>query len=337
MLERDCFYDNAKALLIFLVVLGHFVFYVTPISKDMKTIFFFIYLFHMPLFIFISGIFSKSTINRDRFKIERVLSFLILYIFLKLCYYILIKFFSENTNKFSLLIESDLPWFMLAIATWLSFTYLLKEIKPVVLITTTIIISLLAGYDPKVGDYLSVSRIIVYYPYFLLGYYLDATKISEYLKNEKISIAGWSILILVIIVISTQIEHIYHIRPLLTGRNPYMRLKNIDLGLVYRMLLYVVIPIVSFAILAILPHKKTFYTYIGTRTLQIYFLHDLILKIYHKLKMNDYLSTLFPVHWLKVYILLSIPLTLVLALKTIEWPFKKITSLKFRKILIEKN
>ena len=57
--ERDYYFDNLKAVLIFLVVLGHFL---LPIYDDaflvvLKRL---IYVFHMPLFVFVSGYFSKN-------------------------------------------------------------------------------------------------------------------------------------------------------------------------------------------------------------------------------------------------------------------------------------
>ena len=64
--ERVSLWDNAKFLLIFLVVLGHFADYYTKDSLNMRRLFLFIYLFHMPAFIFISGLFSKNTVNHKR-------------------------------------------------------------------------------------------------------------------------------------------------------------------------------------------------------------------------------------------------------------------------------
>ena len=61
--ERDYFFDNLKAVLIFLVVLGHFLLpihgrnYLVVVKR-------LIYVFHMPLFVFVSGYFAKR-IYRD--------------------------------------------------------------------------------------------------------------------------------------------------------------------------------------------------------------------------------------------------------------------------------
>lgn len=65
-------WDNIKFILILLVVLGHFVDVYTSESDNMKALFFTIYIFHMPLFIFISGLFSKKFINSNKFKKDRI-------------------------------------------------------------------------------------------------------------------------------------------------------------------------------------------------------------------------------------------------------------------------
>lgn len=54
---REIKLDNFKGILIFLVVLGHIV----GVSKEgVENIVNYIYSFHMPAFVFISGYFSKN-------------------------------------------------------------------------------------------------------------------------------------------------------------------------------------------------------------------------------------------------------------------------------------
>ena len=69
---RVYFFDNLKYVLILLVILGHLFEIYYDKSHVMKAGFNFIYLFHMPLFIWISGYFSK------KFKPEKILNFFLL-------------------------------------------------------------------------------------------------------------------------------------------------------------------------------------------------------------------------------------------------------------------
>ena len=55
--NRIAYWDNLKAILIFLVVLGHIVPECGAITYWLR---FAIYTFHMPAFVFVSGFFSKK-------------------------------------------------------------------------------------------------------------------------------------------------------------------------------------------------------------------------------------------------------------------------------------
>jgi len=333
--DRIALFDNTKALLILLVVMGHFARYYTSFSTDMKIMFFYIYIFHMPLFIFISGLFSKSVINSSGQKLlERVLSFIILYILLKIFSFSLDKFlFSSNAN-FTLFSEGGFPWYLFATAIWFCITYIFKPIKPQIVIPVALIIGILVGYDSRVGDYLVASRILVYFPFFLLGYYTDVNKFLEFLNKKSLKYFAVIILLLAFLIVYTQIDYLYQFRPFLTGRHSYISANQELLGGLYRLVLYLIIVIISLSILILMPKQKTFFTFVGTRTLQIYFLHYLLLKIYHYLNINNYLQAVFPNDWLKMYIGFSVLLTIFLAMKPLERPFKKILSLKIDKISI---
>lgn len=80
---RDHHIDNIKGVLIFLVVLGHLLGYLqethSTFAIGVRT---FIYFFHMPGFVFMSGYLAKSFI-RKQYKGEKLLSFAWLYLLFK--------------------------------------------------------------------------------------------------------------------------------------------------------------------------------------------------------------------------------------------------------------
>ena len=57
---RDYLFDNYKALLSILVIIGHFILPCYDNNILVYTVKYVIYAFHMPAFIFISGYFSKK-------------------------------------------------------------------------------------------------------------------------------------------------------------------------------------------------------------------------------------------------------------------------------------
>ena len=79
---RDSFCDTLKGILILLVILGH----VLEIGNDIvsNSVYHFIYLFHMPLFVFISGFFTKEYISIKDFlqkNLQLIETFVIFHVF----------------------------------------------------------------------------------------------------------------------------------------------------------------------------------------------------------------------------------------------------------------
>lgn len=64
--QRIALWDNLKFFLVTCVVIGHFADQFTDVSYVYDSIFLFIYSFHIPLFIFISGIFHKSVNTTEK-------------------------------------------------------------------------------------------------------------------------------------------------------------------------------------------------------------------------------------------------------------------------------
>ena len=56
MKERNLKLDNAKGILITLVVIGHMLLPIQGTTRGVTNFFYMIYAFHMPAFVFISGL-----------------------------------------------------------------------------------------------------------------------------------------------------------------------------------------------------------------------------------------------------------------------------------------
>lgn len=333
---RIFFWDNLKSLLIILVVVGHSVDFYTSTSPMMRDIYFFIYTFHMPLFIFVSGYFSKRVVEGKHLSIEKVFSFLTLYLLMKFCFFILTKYmFGSSEVDFKFLVEPSVPWYLLAMSVWFCFTYILKDIKPVFVIVFSVFIGIIVGYYKLVSvkDLFSLSRILVFFPYFIVGYYFKQNHLIKILKCSWLKWVSLISITTLFIIILLYGQDIYSFRGFLTGRNSYLSLDRPLNGGFYRLMFYGVSTIISLAIIYITPKGKLFITKFGTRTLQIYFIHPLVLTIYHHYKLNDYIIKIFPNSWKIIYLLLAVALALVLSLKIFEYPFTKVMNIKFKKML----
>ncbi len=182
--ERDYFFDNIKAVLIFFVVLGHFL---LPIHEEgiLVLIKRLIYVFHMPLFVFVSGYFSKRIYKDGRFNFKKILylikAYIVFVIAIQAVYAISgFRSFSE-INFFS---QSGAPWYLFAMIVWYLMIPFVRNLKPVPVIAVNIVLALVAGYFKNVGDFLCLSRILVFGPFFFLGYYMEQPLLERALRPE---------------------------------------------------------------------------------------------------------------------------------------------------------
>lgn len=124
-MKRVAKWDNLKAILIYLVILGHIVDFFTNDSIDMRRIFLFIYIFHMPCFLFVSGMLSKKNINEHRYY--KIFSYLVMFYLTKTILWCSNVYFKGNVS-FSFFAEIGVPWYVFAMFIFSLITIFLKEI-----------------------------------------------------------------------------------------------------------------------------------------------------------------------------------------------------------------
>lgn len=171
--NRLPFFDNLKGVLIILVVVGHF-FNGAAIANIVPAwhVLDFIYMFHMPLFIFVSGIFCKSIyVKGERFRAGVALYYLALCWLMYLALW-LPQWALGIAEPFNLLtVDASMPWYLMALAIYTVLTPLFGNLKPAFALCAAFCLSVLSGLI-DVGNVLSASRVIVFLPFFLIGYYL---------------------------------------------------------------------------------------------------------------------------------------------------------------------
>lgn len=115
--KRNYSLDIFKGVLIFLVVFGHFL---LPVKEREYTLFnklfFFIYSFHMPAFIFLSGYFYYDSWKRKGTKLKSVISLIMLFFMMKILLHISDMLFYGDRNIIpDFLHESSTPWYISAL------------------------------------------------------------------------------------------------------------------------------------------------------------------------------------------------------------------------------
>ncbi len=280
MKKRDSYYDNAKFILIFLVVLGHYLEPFININKGAYGIFGFIYMFHMPAFVFISGFFFKKERNKKSLY-KLVIDFLIPYIIVQLLFITFTQLIGLEQYHYTLLTPAYIYWYLFAMFIWnlalkiavFVFDYL--KIKIEYMIGLSFVLGLLVGYFDFISWKLSLSRIVVLFPYFLLGYYFKTKKIkvSDMIENKVVA-AG---IIIMGILLSFAFSGVFKFE-LLSCAVPYKKMGFALYGGMYRFFLYMIQIGMMVSFLSLIPKKKHRFTIVGTKTLTIYILHGFIIK-----------------------------------------------------------
>ena len=172
--------DNFKGLLIFLVVLGHFLYEHSIYHKKsfINTIVKYIYIFHMPSFIFCSGFLSKSENSRSFTTLSKLI---LIYLIFNFSHgYILYLYRNE---KFRLLYPYNSFWYLLCIIYWrFSIKYFANQYCS---ISISFIISILIGFWREITSEFSLKRTFSFFPYFLIGSKISKDTFHKILENRK--------------------------------------------------------------------------------------------------------------------------------------------------------
>jgi len=275
---RDSYFDNLKGILILLVVIGHFV---LPMDKTRPvwSIFYIIYLFHMPMFAMVSGYFSKGIYRNGEFRMDRFLRILWLYILFKMAVHITENLAAGTSfmKPIDFFFEGGSPWYLLAMMWWYLSIPFACMFKPKVVMIVTFAVSILSGYQVSLGDDLAMCRTLAFAPFFYAGYYLTQDQVERF-KQAKwkwifpVCAAGLTILF----VLGNQ-QMFGQVRRFVYGMN--YRDTNEALfawGGPIRIVHYACTTIMILGIMAVTTSKKTILTKIGQRTLPIYILHRLL-------------------------------------------------------------
>lgn len=159
--SRSSLFDNLKGFLIFLVVFGHML--EPQITGMANFLYLNIYSFHMPAFIFVSGWFSRhSTIKKT------ITHVLLPYLAFQLIYLLYMDMPVQFYAPYWIL------WYLFALFVWRLVLPLIRLKKPIapLLWPVAVVVSILCGFTDKVGYDFALSRVLVFFPYFLLGYCL---------------------------------------------------------------------------------------------------------------------------------------------------------------------
>lgn len=274
--SRSKYFDNAKFILIFLVVFGHMISPYKDQDKVLFTLYTVIFLFHMPAFILISGYFAKGY-RKKGYLLKSVQKILIPYFIFQIIYsvvYFLVG--KEKTLEFDLFQPHWSLWFLLSLFFWNLLLYVFARLKWAGLLVA-VLVGIAIGYFEQAGSFMSISRTFVFFPYFLLGFLLNGDHLKRIIGAKYAVPAGVVIIITTFLFFGLSFPE--NAVPWLLGDTSYENMGGMQLtdGLL-RGLQYVLTLIVVFGFLPLIPSNQYRITKIGERTLYVYLFHGFIIK-----------------------------------------------------------
>lgn len=272
--QRDYLFDNYKVLLIVLVVLGHFIEVGVEEIPFLNWLKWFIFSFHMPAFIFISGYFSR----KQHKLTDLVRKLLVPYLIFEVLYYILYVFIIQKDTELYLLYPKFSLWYLMALFVWKWITPWVKKMPGHMV--ATVIAGLLVGASSLDDNFLTLPRMITFYPFFLMGFHFPRDWFSGFSAKTYRWFAGGVFVIMTILLVWVASDSPLSPK-IFYGRYDYEYLDlTIPQGIAVRLGCYVVAAVMIMALGVILPQTKNIFSYLGERTMAIYLFHGLVYSVF---------------------------------------------------------
>ncbi|MFD1956951.1 acyltransferase family protein [Paenibacillus thailandensis] len=266
--QRDHYFDNVKFVLIALVVIGHALEPLYSTSESAKALYNFIYFFHIPLFVFITGYFSK--------KSGKLAPYLVLYVVFESLYTLLDYYLNGRSSlQFTFFLPYWVTWYLLAVVIWkIALPYFAKLRYPILFASC---LAVLAGYVSTLGYTLSALRAINFFPFFLAGYYMKREYFG-YLFKRPVKIASALIMILTLGFLFLYGQRLNC--EWLWGSYTYAKLGSTEwYAGIYRIGIAAVSVMLSIGVLSLIPTRRTTISEPGIRTMYPFLLHGFVLLI----------------------------------------------------------
>lgn len=276
-LERNAYFDNAKIILIFLVVFGHMIQPFIGASSELNTLYLWIYTFHMPAFIFLAGFFAKGSGNKD-YIIKLAKKLLVPYIIFQLLYTGYYFFIGKENWQAGMFYPHWSLWFLFSLFSWHILLSWFKKVPFYLSVSLAVLVGLVVGYFGEVGHTFSLSRTFVFFPFFLMGYWV--TKDHMMLLKRK-SVKAASLIVVLAVAITIYIAPDLNSGWLLASKS-YGDLGMPEYGGAARLLVYATSAIMAMSILAWIPQRRSRITVLGTRTLYVYLLHGFFIQYFRE-------------------------------------------------------
>ncbi|WP_172607615.1 acyltransferase family protein [Streptomyces spongiicola] len=287
--RRDAYFDNAKYLAIVLVAVAHAWEPVMEGSRATRAAYMFVYAFHMPAFIIISGYFSRSFQARPD-QLKRLVSGVVVpYVVFEIAYTLFKRWADDDPDyPFSMNDPIYLTWFLIALFVWRLSTPLWRSVKwP---LAVALGLAALGTLTPGMGQSLDLQRILQFLPFFVLGLSMRPEHFQMLRRRE--------VRLLALPVLAGAAVAAYWVAPDVRMGWFYRSTSAVELdapwwaGPLVTLALFGCAVVLAAAFLAWVPRRRTWFTVLGAGTICGYLLHGFLVKSL------DYLGVVARYPWL---------------------------------------
>lgn len=273
--ERVAYLDNARYWVMLLVVIGHSLTELV-VMDSARGVYTWIYLFHMPFFVLISGYTARHYVGDFR-QVRRVVSTLIVpYLLVETSLQLITQHYDGYPEHLMILSPQWLGWFLAALLIWRLTTPIWRALKYP--ITTSILISLLAGLI-EIPNVLALPKVLGLLPFYVIGLHFDRDLFLRLgtLRNRIVAAATLvGSFVLCLAFIGPINDH--WSREWLLWKSRYDELGAGPLeGIATRSVLLLIALGLTLAALALVPRAKSWTTVLGGRTFYCYLLHGYVI------------------------------------------------------------
>jgi fucose 4-O-acetylase-like acetyltransferase len=268
---RDPWLDNAKMALVTLVVIGHG-WTVLPQTALNSHVYDFLYAWHIPAFVFVTGYLSRS-FDYTPDRLWQLFRMIVVPYLLFECAMALFRVHLGGERLEHLFADPHWPmWYLAALFFWRLMTPIFRPMWGGVV--AALVISLLAGL--WFGDTLDLARVFGLLPFFVLG--LKATpEHLERLRARWVKVAA--VLVFVGIAVITRYTDRLAATEWLYYRSRYDEMNTSDAeAVVIRLVVLALGLLGAFAFLALVPRVGGWFTRMGAYTLVVYLFHGFVVK-----------------------------------------------------------
>lgn len=276
-IERS-YFNSLKGLLIILVVIGHFGQTISNLlpgtmGNVAHGVILFIYLFHMPLFMFVSGYLSKNLEKRREKAFEELLiPYILFQIFVGGGYLLLMHSPKAISNIF---IPQMGAWYLISLFTYRMLMPNLSKVRGILGIG--ILVNILICLSDNIGTVIALNKSLGFFVFFLFGYYVKFEHIVALKKriNRGVAFGVLLFIILATITVTSKLEYGLCLSVLSRGAN-VTSFDNGHTAVAVYFVVFILTMITGIFVMIVLPERSKLFECFGKDTMPMYLSHLIV-------------------------------------------------------------